>query len=250
MKRNMLRFLIFSSLLAIVVLPSWSGQVKSTDNGFAVVELFTSQGCSSCPPAEEVLAKLVKSGKSNVFALAFHVDYWDNLGWKDKFSNTAYTARQRWYASTEKSDGVYTPQAIVNGNIHMVGSDEHRLIKVIDLQLKASVAKNRIIMQVKAGSGNSIEVNYEVEGIKTDVLLNVALIQRLSQTEVKAGENQGKKLGSVNVVRSFKIVPAGKGQVSFVLPADLSFKDCGVILYAQQIRSMAITGANEYLFNE
>lgn len=97
-----------------------------------------------CPPAEEILAQLVNSGKSNVFA--FHVHYWDNLGWKGKFSSAAYTARRRLYASTEKSDGVYTPRAIVNGNIHMVGSDEHQLIKVIDLQLKAFVAKNRIIM--------------------------------------------------------------------------------------------------------
>ena len=86
-----------------------------TETGFAVVELFSSEGCSSCPPADELTIKLSKEYKRNVYFLGYHVDYWDHIGWKDKFSKADYTERQRQYAAKFNLNSIYTPQVIVNG---------------------------------------------------------------------------------------------------------------------------------------
>src|SRR4051812_5442425 len=87
-----------------------------SNTGFAVVELFTSEGCSSCPPAEEAVAGLVKDYTSNVYVVSFHVDYWNYLGWKDEFSSAGFTSRQQQYAAVFNINSIYTPQAIVNGS--------------------------------------------------------------------------------------------------------------------------------------
>src|SRR5438128_7545114 len=92
---------------------SAKNNTANNDKGFAVVELFTSEGCSSCPPADDAVAKLLKEHGNNVYVLGYHVDYWDNLGWKDSFSNAAYTQLQREYAKTFKLSSVYTPQLII-----------------------------------------------------------------------------------------------------------------------------------------
>src|SRR4051812_5679316 len=85
-------------------------------SGFAVVELFTSEGCSSCPPADEAVANLLASYSANVYVLGFHVDYWNNLGWKDAYSSAGYSQRQQKYGSILHLSSIYTPQAIVNGS--------------------------------------------------------------------------------------------------------------------------------------
>src|ERR1700712_5296387 len=93
----------------------------SGDKGFAVIELFTSEGCSSCPPADAVIAKVEKeSADKPIYILAFHVDYWNRLGWKDVFSSAAYSARQNQYAQWLNLSSVYTPQVVVNGRTEFV----------------------------------------------------------------------------------------------------------------------------------
>src|ERR1044072_5005664 len=116
----------------------------STKNGFTVVELFTSEGCSSCPPADAAVAKLLKKYDSNVYVLGYHVDYWNSLGWKDIFSNAAYTQRQKAYGRVLKLSSVYTPQIIVNGAEQFVGSDETKLNTAVNksLQQQINVALN------------------------------------------------------------------------------------------------------------
>jgi hypothetical protein len=143
---------------------------------------------------------------------------------------------------------VYTPQAIVNGEVHLIGSEEQKLQKVID-RMENKTAENQIVLKAEINSNRSVELQYDVSGETKDVVLNVALVQRLSKTAVKSGENAGRSLGSVNVVRSFKTIPAGKGSVELALPKGLEAKDCAVILYTQNKHSMRITGASEYKVN-
>ncbi len=100
-----------------------------SDRSFAVVELFTSEGCWSCPPADELIAKLEKDNQNKkLFIMAFHVDYWDHQGWKDRFSKAEFTERQRQYASWMKLHTLYTPQLVINGKVEMVGSETSRVL--------------------------------------------------------------------------------------------------------------------------
>ena len=99
---------------------------NETGTPFAVVELFTSEGCSSCPPADNLLGEIVKDaqkGQQRVYCLSFHVDYWNSLGWRDPYSDPAFSRRQREYARAFESVQVYTPQMVVNGSTGFVGSD-------------------------------------------------------------------------------------------------------------------------------
>src|SRR5207244_447517 len=99
--------------------PSFASAAQSQDKSFAVVELFSSEGCSSCPSADLLVSRLTtwaRKNNRNVYPLIFHVDYWNNLGWRDVFSNQEFTQRQRNYAQIFKEQGVYTPQMIVNGS--------------------------------------------------------------------------------------------------------------------------------------
>src|SRR5580765_6254972 len=112
-----MKTLFISSVTLVVVTASFScySSNKKTDtgiatgNGFAVVELFTSEGCSSCPPADEAVAKILKEYKGNVYVLGYHVDYWNNYGWKDVFSSADYSSRQKNYAKTFQLHSIYTP---------------------------------------------------------------------------------------------------------------------------------------------
>jgi len=99
-------------------------QLTNDAHGFALVELFTSEGCSSCPPAEELAAEIQKeSADRPVYVLAYHVDYWDHQGWKDRYSDPAYSQRQKDYSSWLGTSDIYTPQVVVNGRKQLVGSD-------------------------------------------------------------------------------------------------------------------------------
>ena len=97
---------------------------KPVPTSFAIIELFTSEGCSSCPAADKTVAKLAQEFAGKVYILGFHVDYWNYLGWKDAFSDSKYSERQKEYAAVFKLDGVYTPQVVVNGSRELIGSKE------------------------------------------------------------------------------------------------------------------------------
>ncbi len=111
---------------------------KAQNKGFAVVELFTSEGCSSCPKGDAVVARLRDDYKGSVYVLGFHVDYWNRLGWQDVYSSKEYSKRQGEYASALKLPSVYTPQAIVNGKHELVGSERGELYSLVADALKKS----------------------------------------------------------------------------------------------------------------
>ncbi len=167
---------------------------------FAIVQLFTSQGCSSCPSADLLLEKVEKEyeGK-NVFVLSYHVDYWNRLGWKDVFSKKEFSDLQYSYSSKFGGSSVYTPQAIVNGDVHFVGSSEAKMDASLSKYLKMDSENVLMLSDVKK-LDNQIEFNYKVEGNVTGKSLKIALAIKKKETKVKRGENSGRMLSSVNIV--------------------------------------------------
>ena len=213
---------------------------NNMQNGFAVVELFTSEGCSSCPAADNAVAKLLKEYNNNVYVLGYHVDYWDNLGWKDAFSNADYTKRQKNYARTLKS-GIYTPQVIINGIEQFVGSDENKLHASINKDLKENPKQNlSVIAKV---NNNTINVSYQTNSSNN---LNIALVQLNAETKVQRGENHGATLHHVNIVRDLKTIALknNSGNTLLNLPDGLSAKDCEIIAFTQDA-NMKITSATK-----
>lgn len=215
---------------------------EPADNkGFAVIELFTSEGCSSCPPADELVSRLLSENKQDVYILSFHVDYWNRLGWKDNFSNPAFSDRQKQYAHYLSLDGVYTPQIVVNGTDQFVGSDE--------THLRASLQNDRkelsgLTIEATKTTSSNIHLSYKVSN-NNPALLNIALIQLEATTEVKRGENGGRKLHHVNIVREFKTIEVSSktGSLYIEIPTELRELPFKVIAYTQQENNFQITGA-------
>ena len=216
---------------------------SASASGVALVELFTSEGCSSCPPADEALAAAAKAWPANVFVLGYHVDYWDRLGWKDAFSSAAWTARQNQYASHLHLNSIYTPQAIVNGKTEFTGSDKAKLYKTIEQELTIPVNVS-LNLDAHSNPDKSITVWYKLSPAP-GYTLNIALVQRNADTPVKRGENEGKLLHHINIVRDLKTVPAAAGSLSFRLPAGLSAAGCSLIAFLQNNSTLAVSAATQ-----
>ena len=188
--------------MALAAVPLAAAQAATP----VVVELFTSEGCSSCPPADLVLQRLeagVEVPGAFVIALGEHVTYWDRLGWKDRFSADVFTKRQEDYSFQFRNEGAYTPQMIVNGQAEFVGSDEGRARKEILKAAQAPIAKVELAML--AGDIVSIKAAGLPLGAKdTDVML--AVTETRLDTDVQHGENGGRKLRHTGVVRTLTTV--------------------------------------------
>jgi hypothetical protein len=226
-------------------------QTNSTgNNGFAVVELFTSEGCSSCPPADEAMIRLAREFPDHVYFLGYHVDYWDYLGWKDAFSNVAYTERQQRYSEIFGANSIYTPQAIVNGEKELVGSKESELKRIIEQDLK-NTGSSSVELTAKKGGDENINVSYKVSGAGK-VSLHIALVQLTAVSNVKRGENEGHTLNHINVVRAFTTIAVNKesnGETNLKIPAGLAAKDLKVIAFVQEDKNLKISGAAEAVIN-
>lgn len=222
-----------------------SSHQKKTDHsskGFAIVELFTSEGCSSCPAAEALALRVADQNISNVYIIAFHVDYWNRLGWNDMYSNSEYTDRQRQYAGFFNLKSLYTPQMVVNGKFEFVGSDESRLRATIQQGLKDS-SHTMIELQARLTTSKVVSVSCSSNSIDNS-LLNIALVQRSAEATIKAGENKGRVVKHINIVRGFKKVALLRGinsQATFALPNGLSAKDCKIFAYVQNRNDLKIT---------
>jgi hypothetical protein len=191
---------------------------------FALVELFTSEGCSSCPPADALLARLsadAASSGSPVATLAFHVTYWNKGGWNDRFSNETYTGRQRGYAEKFELESLYTPQMVIDGKSQFVGANakdvEHAVHDALALTRATSVAV------AAKFEGDTVTATCRVLSAPKDGVLWVAWADAAGESAPTAGENQGHKLHHVNVVRALQRVAikggAYDGAVHLALPA-------------------------------
>jgi hypothetical protein len=203
--------LILSSLAGFQLLnPFGTPAVSSTDKPLqpVVVELFTSEGCSSCPPADALLLKLDRTQPVSgalVIALSEHVDYWDHLGWRDPFSSPVFTRRQEGYGQRFHVDS-YTPQVVVDGTSEAVGSDDQQVEDAIRQSAKADKLQVRISPVFKNSHGVPA-VHVEVEPSarsagRSPAQLEVALAENAVVSHVRSGENNGRKLDHVAVVRS------------------------------------------------
>ncbi len=184
-------------------------QEQATPARISVIELFTSQGCSSCPPADRLLRQL--SQRPGVIALSFPVTYWDYLGWKDTLARPEYAERQRRYAAIEGGE-VYTPEAVVNGVKHCVGSD----LKAIEYALKATApiaGEEAVALSVRREDGRLI---IETGAAREDAehktgKVWVAAVRRSLEVAIKAGENSGQKITYTNVVLGLTEAGAWEG---------------------------------------
>jgi len=226
-------------------------QPTTADKGFAVIELFTSEGCSSCPPADAVIAKAEKeSAGKPIYILAFHVDYWNRLGWKDVFSSADYSQRQRQYARWLNLSSVYTPQVVVNGRTEFVGSEEGTLRNAIKVNL-AKGAETQIELSGIKVNQNKVAVQYQIEGKTANSVLLLAIVQKTATTKVQRGENEGRTLSHVQIVRGIESLSLknDKGSGSVDLPKDFDAHGSEIIAFVQNTSNGEITGATKAAVN-
>jgi hypothetical protein len=167
----------------------------------AVVELFTSQGCSSCPPADKIIGDLAKD--PSVIALSMPIDYWDYLGWKDTLADSRFSARQKAYSQMRGDRDVYTPQAVVNGATQVIGSDADRIEGAISDTKKGAVMTVPVSMSI---SGKHVNVSVAASTTAPDKAHGEVWICSVSKAvpiTVGRGENRGKQLTYYNVVRNW-----------------------------------------------
>ena len=224
-------------LFSLLVSAFAQGAVDAAPAPPVVIELFTSQSCSSCPAAEAVLRDFAE--RENVIALEWHVDYWDQLRhgnagkWKDPFSSPEFTARQREYnIALRGTGGVYTPQAIVNGQVETVGSRAQELEKIVREKNESSVEP--VIAMVKSGN-----IVFHLDAKIADASLLAVTFKKDHVTEVGGGENKGKTLKEANIVVSAQPVIDQGGWLKIEAPS----KGYGCALLAQNPKTRAIVGA-------
>jgi hypothetical protein len=213
-----------------------------------LVELFTSEGCSSCPPADALLASLDREQKipgARVIVLSEHVDYWDHEGWRDPFSSPGVTARQDAYVARLSQESAYTPEAVVDGTRGLTGSDRRGLINAIESA--AQRPKIRIRITGAAVTGNSVAANLSVAALPHADLYAV-LADDHDQSSVLRGENSGRRLDHVAVVRSIeKIGSLNDGysrQIQIALPAHAEAK-MRLVVFAQERGTGPVLGVAE-----
>jgi hypothetical protein len=212
-----------------------------------VVELFTSEGCSSCPPADALLGELAQ--RQYVLPLSFHVDYWDYIGWKDRFADAQYTRRQYAYAEARGGSMVYTPQMIVAGAIDVVGSDR----AAVEKALKTAYSRNTMYrLHVMREADGQVVVQFPDAPIGVPATIWLVTYQKSAESHVKAGENAGRELKTYNVVRSLKKVGIWNGQATEItLSIDESAErpdGCAVI--ANQAEHGPIIAAAAFNYNK
>jgi len=250
---------IFSiaAFLTIVVIASTAfinarllKKANTGNKGFAVIELFTSEGCSSCPPADELVAKIQKESKDKpVYILAFHVDYWNRLGWKDQFSSADFSKRQNDYANYLHLQSVYTPQVVVNGKTEFVGSEEGTLRNAIKNALQKTPTA-QIDLSVASLDQNYANLKYSTEGADKNTVLLVAVLQKNAQTKVERGENQGRTLSHVQIVRKLQrvVLNGNNGVVNVTLPHGFDAQSWEIIGFLQNTANGTVTGATRANF--
>jgi hypothetical protein len=206
----------------------------------AVVELYTSQGCSSCPPADTLLGEL--SQMPSVLALSFHVDYWDSLGWRDHFALAMARERQRGYVETLGLSSAFTPQVVVDGRSSFVGSDKRRILAAM------AEPRNTIPIIVEVARGElTVTVPERQDRERYDVNLIAYLPQ--ATTNIGRGENSGRTLTEFNIVRQFRSLGVWNGKESvFRAPVDSFPGDATrVAVLLQRVQQGPIVGSGTAL---
>lgn len=214
-----------------------------------LVELFTSEGCSSCPPADRALALLQKeqpNADAEIITLEFHVDYWNNLGWKDEFSSDLFTQRQQFYASSFKLSSIYTPQMVIDGSLETVGSN---LGKV--QQLISSAAKNQKANVDLTLVENKLHLAISNIPPHQDSTVYLAIAENNLSSSVTRGENAGNKLEHISVVRELKMLGGIKPNEQFYkielnpeIKSNWNKENLKIVIFVQDNKLRNVLGAN------
>jgi len=208
----MRRLLLFASGIALAASATFTAPRAAAPATSVIVELFTSEGCSSCPPADTLMQSLLESqpiAGAEVIALGQHVDYWDQLGWKDRFSSAALTDRQRVYGRVLSLDSIYTPQVIVDGRSEAVGSDAAAIRRAITHAVALPHASVSIAIEPSAADRIAVSVsatNLPTLSRRDHADIVVAIVENGLRSQVRAGENSGRTLTHAAVVRTLAAI--------------------------------------------
>ena len=261
---------VLTMLVATLVLAVFTSRDKTTTattsisepgNGVrspVIVELFTSEGCSSCPPADAVLTQLQKTqpvAGAEVIALSEHVDYWNYIGWSDPFSSAVFSARQETYAQAFRNERIYTPQMIVDGQTEFVGNSLDKAREVIAKAARAPKAEVRITIPKPEKDEGAIRLGVSVKQVPTITKGDVAEVilviteDKLS-SNVSRGENSGRKLAHTAVVREMRALgavdPATKSfesETTVVIANSWKRDDLRVVVFVQERAHRRVLGA-------
>jgi len=212
--------------------------------GFALLELFTSEGCSSCPAADKLLAGIRQTaGDKPIYVLAYHVDYWDHLGWKDAFGSPEFSKRQRQYSAWLGTDQVYTPQVVINGKAECAGSNETELNEKISQALSAPAADT---LALKARQQDKkVLIDYQAEGTTRDSRLLIAFVQKHAVRKIQRGENGGRTLEHTSIVRDLHSFAANQhGSQELSLPDGFNNQDWEIIGLLQRPKTGEVTAVS------
>lgn len=255
-KRNRTMSLIYRSTAIAVVsllalLPHAASAQAPSSRVPVLVELFTSEGCSSCPPADALLGRLDREqpvGNANIIVLEEHVDYWDQGGWHDRFSSSYFTDRQNNYLPRLNFQDPYTPQMVVDGSSQFVGNDSQKALHAIAQSAKTP-PKLALTLANPVVDGQHIGCSVSAVGDLPKGDLYAAVVQPSASTNVRGGENGGRHLEHVGIVRSMqrigKVQDLSSGPVKFHLnaPADTSATNLRIVVFAQGSGQGPIEGA-------
>lgn len=209
----------------------WIGMplLVNAQSGPVVVELFTSQGCSSCPPADALLHRL--ADREDVLPLALHVDYWDYIGWKDRFAKPSHTLRQKGYAHAGGRNMIYTPQMVIMGQDDVVGADAMELSDVIAKhhRIKPTVQ----VMAARDGEVLTLRLRPLVELPAAQLAVHLVRFAPLKSVEITRGELAGHHLDYANVVEGWLQLESWDGQAELSLTLQMTGTNAGAVLVQQ-----------------
>ncbi len=217
MSSVLLRFLAVALFVGGLVSVSTADESASAEAP-VVVELFTSQGCNSCPPADAFLGELAR--RPDLIALSLHIDYWNYIGWKDPFSSSEATRRQRDYAQSLGLSSVYTPQMVIDGSFDAVGSNRSQVNQAI----AAASERSKIPVAITNSPASRWLVTLPEAEVAQPATVWLALYDRQHATPIKRGENAGKTLTNYNIVREFRSIGRWDG-AKLELPLDIGATD-------------------------
>ena len=250
MKVRILFVLVFLGLLLFFVsTKDETASASASPRTPVIVELFTSEGCSSCPPADALLRKLEETQpvpNAEIIVLGDHVDYWNYIGWTDRFSSKQFTDRQNQYGDNFRLDSVYTPQMVVDGNAELNGADEARAKRVIS----EAAEQPKLVIALSLEPSDMLKaqiVSIPAMAQNDDVLL--AITESGLQSQVDAGENGGRTLRHTGVVRELKKIGTTTGasfsaQTQISVHSDWKRKNLRAVVFVQDPKTRHILGAS------
>lgn len=211
-----------------------------------VIELYTSQGCASCPPADELLNELAQN--DGVLPLALHVDYWDYIGWADTFGKSAFSERQKSYARKMGRKSVYTPQMVIGGIDDIQGNATMQVVALIAEHRMNPFAEGMVTVEISAQDGGGVTISAQARGV-LDYAADVQIVRYLEEAtvEIMAGENAGREITYRNIVTDWIVLDAWDGSAPFSYTVSEAVPEgTGMAVLVQEQGLGPILGAARY----